>query len=120
MKFNKNLSEELKMKVQKIVDMGRPNDLVQDGNGTAIVYETSEDSIMAHAKGIAQLQEEGLEVMNMKHSITSIELTPHLTEAYKALKDVGASVMYVSAKCLIESKSGKLYTSEGISNLYEN
>jgi len=96
------------MKVQKTVDMGTADDVIQDGENAAIVYDIDEDSIAVHAKGIALLQTEGIELSDGKHAVTSIEIPPSFTKAQKALQDAGATVSHAKAECIIETKTGKL------------
>ena len=94
--------------------MGTVDDVIENGNGTAVVYDKGEDFIVNHAKEIAQLQEDGINIQNLVYSITSIVIPPNFKHAYKSLEDAGATVVYFKDKCLIEIKSAKLQTFEGI------
>ena len=104
----------MKLVVQKTVDIGTADDVIQDEDATAILYDIDEESIVVHAKGIAQLDMEGVQIADVKHSITAIEIPPSFKRAHQALKDASATVTYAEDECLIESKSGKLLMFEGI------
>ena len=100
--------------VQKTVDIGTADNVIQDEDTTAIVYDIDEDSIIIHAKEIAQLEKEGVKIADVKHSITAIEIPPSFKRAHQALTDASATVTYAKDECLIDSKSGKLLMYEGI------
>jgi len=108
MKFDKNFREEIRIKTMQILDMGTVDDVIENGNGTSIVYDKDEDFISNHAKEIAHFQKDGINIQNIMYPITSIVIPPNFNHTYKTLEDAGATVVYFKDKCLIESKSGKL------------
>jgi len=113
-KVTKDNKEALRLKVQQYVDMGTADDVVANGDSAGIVYDTDENSIVLHAKGISDLQKNGVVVGDATYDVTSIQIPRHFTVAQKALEDAGATVSHAEVKCLIDLKTAKLQLSHDL------